>query len=223
MVVLEVVVPSSAFVLEDALQEFPGIDVELERLVPTSQSVFPYLWVANGETPVFERAVATDAMVDQLERVARFDSGALYQITWEQDDSRLLHWSERQHDVALLQAEGRGEEWLLKYRFPSRERLSAFRSFVEEHGIDIRVVSLYDLVEPKMGQYDVTDKQRAALVEALELGYFTIPREADLGDVADSLGISRKAASERLRRGQANLVSNSLTINRPPGVGVSGE
>ena len=77
--------------------------------------------------------------------------------------------------------------------------------------------------EPKLGQYNVSEKQREALVLALEMGYFEIPREATLEAVAERLDISTKAASERLRRGQTNLLNDTLTVGDPTGVGVGDE
>lgn len=53
--------------------------------------------------------------------------------------------------------------------------------------------------------WDLTPAQEAALRTALALGYFAVPREADAGDVAAELGISKSAFLERLRRGQASL------------------
>jgi predicted DNA binding protein len=53
--------------------------------------------------------------------------------------------------------------------------------------------------------WDLTPAQEAALRTALELGYFAVPRDADAGDVAAELGISKSAFLERLRRGQASL------------------
>lgn len=54
-------------------------------------------------------------------------------------------------------------------------------------------------------QYDLTPKQEACLRAALEAGYFAIPREADAGEVAAALGISKSAFLDRLRRAQARV------------------
>lgn len=45
----------------------------------------------------------------------------------------------------------------------------------------------------------ITDKQMEAVRTADTLGYFDKPRRADLGDVADELGISPSAVSKRLK------------------------
>ena len=58
--------------------------------------------------------------------------------------------------------------------------------------------------------------QRSALVTALEMGYFDVPRQVELADVAAELDLSPNAVSERIRRGEANLFRSALTVNRPP-------
>lgn len=52
----------------------------------------------------------------------------------------------------------------------------------------------------------ITPKQREAVTTAVEMGYYDSPREADLGDVASALGVSRSAASQRLNAAEATLV-----------------
>jgi predicted DNA binding protein len=105
-------------------------------------------------------------------------------------------------------------------RVESRAALGTFQDQCDEHGIEFELVRLYCLTEPKMGQFNVSEKQFEALLAALEMDYFAIPREATLGDLADVLGISKRAASERLRRGQTNLLHNSLVIGRPTAIGL---
>jgi predicted DNA binding protein len=54
-------------------------------------------------------------------------------------------------------------------------------------------------------QWDITPKQEACIRAALELGYFSIPREATAAEVADHLGISKSAFLERLHRAERTL------------------
>ncbi|EQD46960.1 Bacterio-opsin activator, HTH domain protein, partial [mine drainage metagenome] len=51
------------------------------------------------------------------------------------------------------------------------------------------------------GTHDLTARQEIAVGTAFALGYYDFPRRAQLKDVAKSLGISRAAAMESLRRG----------------------
>lgn len=223
MVIFEFVVPAEQFVLAEVLAAFPTITLEFERLVPTDTQPLPYLWTMEGESPVFEATLTDAPKVDTVEKVGSFEEGALYQVEWLLDGDGLLQWIADRSGVALLQTEGEGSEWRLKLRFRSRAVLADFRQFYAERDIDFQVVRVYDLMDPKLGQYNVSEKQRTALLRALEMGLFEVPRGTTLEDVAAELGISPKALSERLRRGQTNLISNSLVIGNPTGVGIDGE
>lgn len=220
MVVFEITVPAESFALPAALAESPDVLVEFERLVPANRSPLQHLWIAGEDTPGFREAARADAAVERFVRRSSFDNGALYAVDWNDTGGLLGRLTGHRDGFTLLQAQGRTDEWRLKLRFPSREQLTRFRRFIAEMDLDIHVVRLYDLEDPKLGQYDLTEKQREALLRALELGYFEVPRLATLQDVADVLDISPKSVSERLRRGQTNLVSNSLAIGYPDAVGV---
>lgn len=58
--------------------------------------------------------------------------------------------------------------------------------------------------------FGVTEAQQEALLHALEAGYFDVPRQAKLGTIAEKLGITTSALSTRIRRGQQNLLQNTL-------------
>jgi hypothetical protein len=53
---------------------------------------------------------------------------------------------------------------------------------------------------------ELTDRQREVLETAHRMGYFDHPREANAGDVADELGISRSTFSEHLAAAQSKLL-----------------
>jgi len=68
----------------------------------------------------------------------------------------------------------------------------------------------------RIGEYDhrytglagrVTDRQREAVRTAYEVGYYDVPRDATLEDVADQLDCSGAGASKLLRRAEAAVMS----------------
>lgn len=110
------------------------------------------------------------------------------------------------------------EGWAERRWFADRAAFDAYRAFCRENGGTFRLDRLLD-VDRATGTTDpddangttpthtgMTDAQREALVTAHELGYFDVPREATLADVADELGVSPPSLSERLRRAQSHLV-----------------
>ncbi|WP_254279927.1 helix-turn-helix domain-containing protein [Haloarcula marina] len=206
MVVYEFAVPAEELAFADVLGEF-------EQLIPTNHTPLPYFWATDETAPAFRKGIAEDPHVDRVQRAATFEGGNLYGVTWTEDSDGLLGWAEGNHErTAVLGATGQADEWVLKLRFQTRAHLAGFRTFCDERGIDQRVIRLYDMTAPKLGEYDLSEKQREALIRALAMGHFEIPRQATLEDVAESLGISARATSERLRRGQTSLVKNTLTI-----------
>lgn len=54
-------------------------------------------------------------------------------------------------------------------------------------------------------QWDLTAAQEEALRAGLRMGYFAVPKESTASEVAASIGISKSAYLERLRRGQSSL------------------
>lgn len=52
----------------------------------------------------------------------------------------------------------------------------------------------------------LTDKQREAVRIAVESGYYRRPRETSLGDLAEAIGVSRSALSQRLNAVETKLV-----------------
>lgn len=67
------------------------------------------------------------------------------------------------------------------------------------------------VTEVRVDLSDVTVKQWQALELAYERGYYDCPRKADLSELADELGISKSAVSQRLRAAEARLVEAVVT------------
>lgn len=71
----------------------------------------------------------------------------------------------------------------------------------------------YDLLSVvETGDEDgvLTDRQRECLDVALREGYFEVPRECTLADVATAVGIDKSTASEILRRGERRILERFL-------------
>lgn len=213
--IVELRLPAYQFVLSRTLAAVPEMIVELERFVPTGPSSMPYLWATGDGRRGFEDAVETDPDVERVTPVDAFDGGGLFRVAWTDVDSNLFEWL-RAGESGALQAIGQEDEWFLKLRFEDRGSIGEFQEYCQDHDVDFTLHRLYETRAPKLGQYDLTVAQRKAIVTALEMGYFAVPREAKLEEVAAELDLSTNAVSERLRRGEANLFRSALTIDRPP-------
>lgn len=92
-------------------------------------------------------------------------------------------------------------------------RLAEVDATVEPQGMSVINPSEATIVEVDAGP--ITPKQQEAFELAYRSGYYRRPREADLGDLARELEISRSAVSQRLRTAEARLVTEFLSSVRP--------
>lgn len=56
----------------------------------------------------------------------------------------------------------------------------------------------------------MTTNQQDALVRAFEAGYFNVPKEVTLTELAEAQGVSHQAMSEQIRRGIHHLIEQTL-------------
>lgn len=212
-VIGEFTVPASALAMHRTLAAAPGTTVEIERVVAhESGTLTPYFWIRGGDLEAFETAIADDPTVSEVSRLDVHEEGTLYRAEWPRDVESIGH-AYLQTGATILEATGRNEAWELRMRFDTREDVSAFNDYCDEHDVPLTVNRIYDPTDPKAGgQFGVTPKQREALVAALDAGFYEIPQHATMAEIAETLGISQQALSKRLRRAHGNLVSNVLTI-----------
>lgn len=215
-IIIEVAFPTAAVGLSEALSTDSELRVEAEKVVPTQQNPMPYLWISDGETENSLQAISNDRSVESVRLSAAVDGGRLYRIAWNTSEMALIRWISNNDAVVLHgETEAQADEWRLNLRVNSRETLEDLQQFCNDRAVRFRLIRLYKMEHAKIGRYSYTEKQQEALITALELGYFEIPREASLEEVANAMDISTGAVSERLRRGQMNLVRDTMKIGRP--------
>ncbi len=211
-VLVDLIVPADEFVLAEALTAEPGVRVEIKRVVASPADVTPYFWAFGDRLADFEAALSADPEVRAVDPLETTDEGErFYRVTWDRAAPSLLTAVADAEATILEAVNDGGGEWQLRVLFPDRAALSAFHDYCLEHDFDLRLERVYSPENPEeRGQYGVTGDQQEALVAAYHAGYFEVPRATTLADVADDLGISRNAASARLRRGHRNLLASTL-------------
>jgi len=115
-------------------------------------------------------------------------------------------------EATVLDAVGRDGQWKLRVLYPERELFSKTHDFREEHGLVFDVRSIRELEGEPAGRYGLTAEQYEVLAEAARLGYFEVPRAVSLEELAEELGVSHQAASERIRRATSALVDDTLFV-----------
>lgn len=198
-VVLELEVDADEFSLGRILTADLDVEVRVERVVPTAGRVLPYVWVDGPDAGAFGRHVAPRDAVESIAELERVDGRILYRIDWE-DGFECLVTGVGENRGAVLEARG-ADRWTLRLRFPSHESLSGFHDYCDERGVSTTIVRISSVESETPDRHELTVQQRRALEIAVERGYFAVPRDATLSELADELDVSSQAASERVRRG----------------------
>lgn len=214
--IAEFTVKSEDFALHSALTAAPNMIVEVERVVATLENrVMPYFWVSGGDQMAFEDAFHDDDSVQNTVAIDEVEGARLYRAEWT-DNIETIVFAYVEIGATILQAVGRDERWELQMRFDDHERVSKFQTYCDEREISFELISLNDQEEPMASsQYNLTSKQRETLVSALEAGYYDVPQEVTMSDLADELDISQQALSKRFHDGHRNLITSVLTVGQP--------
>lgn len=228
--IAEIVAPAESFALRETLNAAAEFTVKAEQTVShSSDHSMPYVWISGGTPDAFDAVLPDDPSVEDATRVDEVDGAALYRVAWSSETETVCHAYTRSN-ATILEAIGERDQWRLQLRFDSQSDIEEFQDDCAEHGVPFELTRLYDPSEPMIGQPDpvvkpadpvaggqfgLTSEQRTALIDAMEAGYFDIPRGATSKELAAQLGISHQALSERLRRGHTNLIRNALARNAP--------
>jgi len=113
----------------------------------------------------------------------------------------------RTHTMGAI-VTGRG--WKVSAQFADRSDLDAFRDACGDTGVEFRPLRLFETEADPDDDYGLTTPQHEALLAAYRMGYFEVPRDADLAALADELDTTTSALSERLRRGQRRLIERTI-------------
>jgi hypothetical protein len=205
-VIAEYTLPREQFALGRAVAT--GTEVELDRIVAEDGRNVGYFWVrGSGETPEVE----STAGVASLTRVDGVGPDRLYRAVWNGGDESFADALVR-FDAEVLNARGDDDSWWFRVGFVDRDVLSDFQSHcVDAVDVALELDRLYNPIEsaPQVDS-DLTPRQRETLVTAHGKGYYDIPREVTLVDLAEELDVSDQAVSERLRRGESKLIRDNL-------------
>jgi len=204
---------TDGLVLEATLERVDA-RVEVERAYATDpERPFLFVWVTCEDPEALEAAMADDPTVGTVRHLNTVGDRRLYRLQVTDETETVLYPVWVRLGGEGLEAYSEGGRWHSRIRFPDRDALAEYESFVTDTGLSFELKRLYDAttVAEDGGNGDtLTDEQRETLLLAYERGFFDIPRRATAADLATELGVSRQAVSERLRRGYATLVEQHV-------------
>ena len=210
-VIADFSIPSEEFVLSQTLNELPDIQIEVERVVAhTEESMTPYFCVSSDDFDAFERALDDDPSVGDALMLEEVKDERFYRANWVMNVESIAYVLDGGKST-IMEATGKGGARELRLLFPDRQKLSDFDGHCKSRELSFELLRTFNPDNPRtFGEYEVTDDQRDALVIAYNDGYFAVPRETTTEEIAEQLDISAQAVSVCLRRGQANLLKNTL-------------
>ena len=192
--------------LGEARDRVPDIEAQWETAYSRQDGPTQVLvWITSDDFDAIEAAIDADPLVG--DPMTLVDQGArrLYRVNCTEagcatDPLPVLV----EVGGVLDEAIGTDDGWWCRVRFPDRAAYRHVRQFCQDHGIEVEFGRLVESTaedpegEPMLSM--LTEAQREALVVAWQRGYFEVPRRITLGELANELGISDTAVSQRLRR-----------------------
>ncbi len=213
--IAEIRFPATEFALAETLSAVPHLEFETVRVVAhETDRVLPLVWAQTDDGDALDDALADDSTVENVRLLADLAAERLYRMDWVANVETVVH-ALLEHDGTVLNASGRADGWHLRILFPDRESLSATHEFATNNDISFSLQSVSNLSEGRGSQFALTEHQHQALLAAYENGYYEVPQETTMEDLADDLGVSAQAVSQRLHRAYSNLIENALVIGRP--------
>ncbi|QLG49204.1 helix-turn-helix domain-containing protein [Natrinema halophilum] len=201
-------IPAADTALATAFEQAPGATFELESSV---SKTLPSLWVAGVDQETAGAAFAADPSVEVAELLVETDSRLLYDVTFTEGSGTNRLWDDLLADGgSLLEARATDGWWQVTVRYHDRDALCEAYDQLVDRGINADLRRVTDVTDTTDHRTRLTPEQQEALEAALEYGYFEIPRGISMEDLAEELGISHQALSERFRRAYETLVDAEL-------------
>jgi predicted DNA binding protein len=218
--IIKAQIPSEEFALAETLQTCEEATVECEQIVEHADTtVMPLVWVRETTPDAFEAALAQDPTVETYTQLAETPTEWLYEMQWNANIQLVLQFFTMEGAV-ILDAEGSADGWHLRVLFPDRDDVRTTTDFCKTHNLTLTIHTIRQLDDETARQgstrFGLTPDQHEALTRAYNQGYFRVPRDVDLDDLADDMDISHQALSERLRRGHETLLRETLLDGTDP-------
>ncbi|MDL5361415.1 helix-turn-helix domain-containing protein [Halalkalicoccus sp. NIPERK01] len=201
--------PATEATLGGTIAAVPGVRMEVEKFASAAdESKRPLIWIQTDDYGAVDGALSADPTVASHAVVGEAEGRRLYELAWT-DPADVTFCALERFGGHLRYASLTDGQWAVELLFPTRERLSRMYEAITERGLPITVDSIHELDEATADR-PLTENQRRTLETALATGYYDIPRETTLSDLAEEMDVSHQALSERLRRAHKQLVTTAL-------------
>lgn len=215
--VVDFEVSAADTVMGGVFETVPSAACQMEQVIASNGHG---LWLTGAKRVTLEAALEADPSVAAYTLISEIEDRWLYDVAFAPAALDVFDEVVTANGTVLSAAAADGW-WTLQIRFVDRDDASALYDRLVERDTDATLVRLANLNEQGPTDYGLTPKQYEALLAALDHGYFTIPRETSMEELATELGVSHQALSERLRRAYRALVVTELNGTAAPDVSPS--
>lgn len=201
-----------AMILLPSLSAAPGMRIEREWTIADRMSdPVVFTWAEGGDFEQFEAAIPDDPTVQEYERIDQEGPRRFYRVVADRSIIANPAPLDRETGASRISISTTAEGAVMKLRLPDREALREYIQGLQDEGFSVELLRVYpasdDDDEDRLG---LSEKQAEALRAAHAGGYFEVPRETDLETVAEELGVSKQALSERIRRGLSEVLDGTV-------------
>lgn len=82
--------PTDAFQLGEILEDFPTVEVEFERVIPTDRAIIPYFWIWGDDVETIPAHFDGNPTITAIEPVDTVPGGGLFRGDWQLNDESIL-------------------------------------------------------------------------------------------------------------------------------------
>ncbi|MFC4438338.1 MULTISPECIES: helix-turn-helix domain-containing protein [Natrialbaceae] len=217
--IAELTLSPDDFALGETIRSLPELELRVESVVvEDSTRTAPLVWFCGVDCDAVEEALEADSSVDEFDGLLEQPEDAewLYRIRYADETGSVCN-AIHANDGTVLEVRMNDGQWTLRLLFPHREGLSNAVDDIEEYDarVDVKRMVEADQDGDLEMTATLTEPQQEAIAEAYRQGYYDVPREISLEELARELEISHQALSERLRRANRVLAGEQLESGGP--------
>lgn len=191
--------PEESWVAEVS-KRFPDATFKLLSGYRTGERVIELGEIVTDTPDATVEALQTHPSITRFELLESADRRVL--TKYEMTDTGLYDFVEASSSIVEFPVVAR-DGWFEFELTGTREDLERLRTTLDAQGSTYELRSIVGTTD---ADSLLTDRQRELLETAVRSGYFDVPRECTLAELAETVGIDKATASTVLRRGEARLV-----------------
>jgi predicted DNA binding protein len=198
--------------MQTALQRAPDTDLTIVQQHVVETGGLDVVLDVRGAFDRFEAGLEEDNSVTDWLRFSTGQERRRYRVTLTERGRELSTQPRWSNDGAVfLDGRRQRDRWRFRLQLPGEQSLQRYVAYCDDRNISLDPVRLCrSNSATSFEHYGLTATQARTLVDARQRGFFQIPRDCTLEELAAASNITHQALSERLRRGTESLIDATL-------------